>query len=192
MPEYSRNGQTPTGHQGETMGQHHTAYTGLTEADLAHIPQVLQTLPQWVLWRGADRVHEQTGEIKLNKIPIDPQTLRHADSTDPETWGTFEACIHALPVALEEWEGETTGAYRGGGIGFVFTHDDPYCGIDLDACVDPETGKVAPWAQHHVQALGSYTEITPSGTGLHILVEGTLPPHGRKKGKVETYAYARF
>ena len=44
----------------------------------------------------------------------------------------------------------------------------------------------------NITALDSYTEITPSGTGVHVLVQGTLPPRGRKKGDVEMYSYARF
>jgi putative DNA primase/helicase len=95
-------------------------------------------------------------------------------------------------VALEKWKTDDPSGYRGGGLGFVFTEHDPCVGIDLDRCVDPDTGTIALWAQHHVGALASYTEITPSGTGLHVLVEGVLPPHGRKKAQAEMYAYARF
>jgi hypothetical protein len=98
--------------------QRSALYTGPTPQDLDRIPEDLKPLPQWVLWRGADRIDQQTGEVKLNKIPIDPQTLRNADTTDPTTWGTFEQCVAALPVALEEWESDDSGASRGGGIGF--------------------------------------------------------------------------
>jgi putative DNA primase/helicase len=145
-----------------------------------------------VLWRGADRVDQQTGEVKLNKIPVNQQTLRNADTTDPTTWGTFEQCVAALPVALEEWAHDDPGAYRGGGLGYVFSHDDPYTGIDLDHCRNPDTGAIATWAQAHVDAIASFTEATPSGTGLHIWVQGALPPHGRKKGDVEMYTWGRF
>src|SRR2546425_1352959 len=174
------------------MTQDSALYTGPPAEDLARIPAALKTRPQWVLWRGADRLNQQTGEIRLNKIPIDPQTLHNADTTDPQTWGTFAQCVAALPVALEGWEQEAPSAYRGGGIGFVFTADDPYTGIDLDHCIDPDTGVIAPWAQSHIDTLASFTEVTPSGTGVHIWIQGTLPPRGRKKGDVEMYSYARF
>jgi putative DNA primase/helicase len=171
---------------------HSTLYAGPTAEELVCIPEVLKQRDQWVLWRGEDRVDQQTGEVKLNKIPIDPQTLRNADTTDPTTWGTFTQCVAALPVVLEEWEQDNSNTYRGGGIGFVFTAEDPYAGVDLDHCVNPDTGAIADWAQLHINALASYSEITPSGTGLHILVQGALPPRGRKKGPVEMYSQTRF
>jgi putative DNA primase/helicase len=167
-------------------------YTGPAVKDLARIPAELTCREQWVLWRGEDRVDRTTGEITLTKIPVDPQTLRNASSTDPSTWGTFQQCVMALPVALEEWEHTAPAAYRGGGLGFVFSDDDPYSGVDLDHCRNPDTGELAPRAQLYVEALASYTELSPSGAGVHVWVEGLLPPHGRKHGQVEMYTSGRF
>jgi primase-polymerase (primpol)-like protein len=169
-----------------------TIYSGPTAENLDRIPAELKTRLQWVLWRGEDRIDPQTGDVKLNKIPIDPQTLRNADTTDPTTWGSFEQCVAALPVALEEWEHDDPSGYRGGGIGFVFSSADPYTGADFDRCVDAHTGAIAPWAQAHIEALASYTEVTPSRTGLHTLGQGALPSKGRKKGPVEMYSTGRF
>jgi putative DNA primase/helicase len=170
-----------------------SCYTGPTAENLDAIPAALKARPQWVLWQAGDRVDKQTGTITgLEKIPINPQTLRHASTTDPATWGTFDACVAALPLALEEWETDDPATYRGGGIGYVFCADDPYVGIDLDHCVDPTPGVIADWAQTHRDALDSYTEITPSGTGLHILVQGAVPDKGHKKGAIEIYREARF
>ena len=65
-----------------------TIYSGPSPQDLDCIPADLKTRSQWVLWRGADRIDQQTGEVTgLEKIPIDPQTLRNASTTDPKTWG---------------------------------------------------------------------------------------------------------
>lgn len=167
-------------------------YTGPTVKDLASIPAELTARAQWVLWRGEDRVDLQTGEVKITKIPVDPQTLRNASSTDPSTWGTFQQCVAALPVALEEWEHTDPAAYRGGGLGFVFSDDDPYSGVDLDHCRNPDTGCLAPRTQLYIEALASYTELSPSGAGVHVWVEGMLPPHGRKHAQVEMYNSGRF
>ena len=158
----------------------------------ARIPQSLKAVKQWVLWRGVWRPYPPIAGQKPTKIPIDPHTLRAADTTDPLTWGTYDICVEALPVALEEWQLDDPSAFLGGGIGFVFTPDDPYAGVDLDGCVDPVTGVIADWAQEIVASLGSYAELSQSTTGLHVIIEGTLPPRGRRKGSVEMYDQARF
>ena len=86
-------------------------------------------------------------------------------------------------------------AYRKGGfngIGYVLTDDDGLVGADLDHCRDPETGTIEPWALRIVEHLDSYTEITPSGTGLRIFIHGKLPSGGRKRGNVEMYDSGRY
>ena len=95
-------------------------------------------------------------------------------------------------MALEGWQHEHPATYRGGGLGYVFAPDDPYCGIDLDKCRNPETGDIEPGPRNASSTSTVTPKSTPSSTGLHSLVEGSLPPHGRKKGHVEMYDYARF
>jgi putative DNA primase/helicase len=176
-------------------------YTGPTAAELACIPEALKARPQWVLWRGVDKVDEDTGEIKLNKVPYTTRRSTKAgratfeskaSSTNKKTWGTFAAVVAALPPALAAWEHEAPADYRGGGIGFVFSPDDPFCGIDLDKCRNPETGELAPWAAAIIAQVDSYSETSPTGTGAHILAEGILPPGDRKKDRVEMYTEGRF
>src|SRR5215471_7498175 len=163
-------------------------YAGITPAAYAALPSELASLPQWVLWRG--RLDQQAdGTVRYNKIPIDPQSLLNADTTNPLTWSDPETAYAALPVALEEWEGQP--GYWGGGIGFVFTARDPYVGIDFDHCVDA-AGALDPHMQAWVERLASYTEVTPSGTGLHVIVRGTLPKEHRKKSGIELYETGRF
>src|SRR5829696_6807830 len=71
------------------------------------------------------------------------------------------------------------------GLGFVFTPEDDLCGVDLDKCLDPETGELEGWAQKVIGELDSYTEISPSGTGVHVLVRGELPSGRNRKGRFE-------
>jgi len=78
------------------------------------------------------------------------------------------------------------------GVGFVFTDDDPIVGVDLDDCRDPETGEVDSEAQDIIERLDSYTEISPSGTGYHVLIEGELPEGRNRRGHIELYDRARF
>jgi primase-polymerase (primpol)-like protein len=61
------------------------------------------------------------------------------------------------------------------GVGYVFSDGDPYSGVDLDNCRGRETGEIADWAKEIIRGLASYTEVSPSGTGVKIWVKGRLP-----------------
>ena len=69
------------------------------------------------------------------------------------------------------------------GIGFEFGNG--YVGIDLDHCRDAETGEVQEWALEIIDHLDSYTEASPSETGVHIICKGALPEGRRRIGPVE-------
>src|SRR5918998_1633274 len=134
----------------------------------------MKDLRQWVCWRTEER------NARPTKVPYSPTTGSRARSDDPATWATL---ARAREAARE-------GAYDG--IGFVFSASDPFCGVDLDACVRPETGEVESWAMSIIEELDSYTEISPSGTGLHVIVRAELPPGGNRKDRVEMYDRGRF
>jgi len=136
------------------------------------IPEELRTLPRWVNWQYRMRKGKRT------KVPIDPRTGKEASCDDPATWGGFE---HALD-RLNRGEAD--------GIGFQLS--PPRVGIDLDKCRNPETGVIQPWAQEIIQSLNSFTEISPSGKGVHIWTKGTLPKGGRRKGHIEIYNSGRY
>lgn len=138
------------------------------------LPIELRHHEQWVCWASRERNGKRT------KIPIDPSTGAFASTADPDTWSTFDGALSHLRSP------DVTG------IGFVFTSDDPYVGVDLDDCRDAETGKLTDDVVSIVKRLGSYTEISPSGTGLHILVRGELPEGKRRRGSVEIYSEGRF
>jgi len=116
---------------------------------------------------------------KFDKIPLNPNTGYNAKSNDPKTWGTFDL---AVKRALNR---------KMAGVGFVFSKDDPFVGIDLDKCLNGN-GKPEPWASEIIQQLDSYTESSPSGKGYHIIGRGRLPPGGRRTGRVEMYDSGRF
>jgi hypothetical protein len=141
--------------------------------DYSAIPADLKALPQWVAWRYENR------DGKPTKVPINPRTGGKADATDPATWADFDtAAAHAA-------------TRDGHGIGFVFSDADPYCGVDIDHCRDPETGRLDGDAAAIVAGLDSYAERSPSGTGVHVIVKGK-PPRNRKGEKVEMYDRDRF
>ena len=142
--------------------------------DQTIIPETLCEREQWVCWKQTKRDGNTT------KIPVTPGGGGFASSTDPETWAGFE-------IALEYAQ---TG--NADGVGFVFTNNDPIVGVDLDDCRDPATGDVDSAAQDIIDRLDSYTEISPSGTGYHVLIEGDLPEGRNRRGHIELYDKARF
>jgi len=140
----------------------------------AELPEPLTEYDQWVCWRT------QTRGDKPTKVPINPHTGRYASATDAETWSSFE-------TAREYADDEAAD-----GIGFVFTAADPFVGIDLDDARDPDTETPNDWARSIIDELDSYTEVSPSGTGYHVIVDGELPPGRNRRGDVELYETARF
>ncbi|MEX0653992.1 MAG: hypothetical protein WD151_07710 [Phycisphaeraceae bacterium] len=145
------------------------------------VPEALRQRRQWVAWRYVLRDGQPT------KIPINVRTGREADCTDLSTWSTFAEVVHAL--------GEGS-AFAG--IGFVFAPDDPFCGIDLDDCLNDE-GTLVDSAQQIVDTFNSYTEVSPSGNGVKIIIEGTKTPWARCRSKqiegfkeTEVYDRRRF
>lgn len=122
------------------------------------IPSELRERHQWLVWRLATA---KGG--KLKKLPLLPGTRKSIDITSPGNLLTFA---------------EAQAAYRTGrysGIGLRFTSEDDLVGVDLDGCRDEKTGRLADWAQHIVDNLSSYTEVSPSGLGAKVFCRGKLP-----------------
>lgn len=139
----------------------------------------LQARPQWVCWRKEVRQGRPT------KIPYNVATGRWAKSDIPATWSTYTQAIAA----------HRSGRYHG--IGYMFHRD--FTGIDLDHCVNTD-GSIDPWAQAYLDRLPSYAEYSPSGTGIHILVRGTIPTGTRRaisgaphpQATIEMYCERRY
>jgi putative DNA primase/helicase len=119
----------------------------------------LQARPQWVCWRK-----ERRGD-KWTKVPYSPLTWKKAASDNPRTWASYAQAVQAQH------------ANKYDGIGYMFQRD--YTGVDLDHCVNPD-GSIDPWAQAYLDQLQSYAEYSPSRTGIHILVRGSVP-HGLRR-----------
>ncbi len=136
------------------------------------IPTELRELTQWVCWQLVMR------EGKPTKVPVQPDGSA-AKSNDPTTWADFDTVWAA-------WQKR-----RCTGIGFVFSEHDPYVGIDLDHCRLFGCGEMEPWAWQLFNDLASYTELSPSETGLHIIVRGRLPKAVKNK-QLEMYDRLRY
>jgi putative DNA primase/helicase len=144
-----------------------------TDSVLYQAPGELRTVNQFVCWRAEERNGDTT------KVPYSVHGGR-ASSTNPKTWAPIEAAIAYAEERTMD------------GVGFVFTEDDPFAGIDLDKCRNTESGEIEPWAWKIVAAFNSYTEVSPSGTGLHIFVKATLPGPNNRKGPLEMYESGRY
>lgn len=125
--------------------------------------EAIKMQKRWVLWRLEKRDGKDT------KVPYQINGA-HAASNRPETWTTY-AKVSANTVGFS-------------GVGVVLGEVDGIhvSGVDIDNCCDAVTGKFTPESREIVIALDSYAEYSPSGTGCHILVLGTL--RGRKGLKV--------
>lgn len=147
-------------------------------ANLAFVSAELKALPQWVGWR-----YEVRGDGKKTKVPRQVHASKQAESNNPATWTTFEAA---------------TGAEGFDGVGFVFSPDDPFSGIDFDGCL--VDGELAEWARPWLARFaGSYMEISPSGKGIKVWCRGRTPGGKGKNLKlpgdhqgIEAYSQGRF
>jgi len=142
---------------------------------ITKIPPELKTLNQWVCWRLVTLDSKDAdGNFKTTKHPYNPLTGKKASVTDPSTWVSFEQAV-SLAVIYS-------------GIGFVLTEHDPYTIIDLDAPLTDEQRN-----RHNVimREFPSYTELSPSGTGVHIVVKGAVHK-GVNRDKVEVYSDLRY
>lgn len=138
----------------------------MNASNLVNIPAVLQSMPNWVAWKLIERNGEPT------KPPFIVGTNRHASSTDPSTWTTYEVAVASVA---------STGIGKESGIGFAIggaALDMNLIAIDIDGCLSPD-GTATPWADELMAVAGGYTEITPSGIGLRIIGTGKLPSDGK-------------
>jgi hypothetical protein len=133
------------------MTQQHSTFTP--------VPLELRELNQWIVWKyvGDDR----------RKVPFNATTGKAAKSNDVATWTTFGRAA-----------AKCNGTFQ---PGFMFAADDPFTGIDLDGCRNPETGEILDWGRRILDRLNSYSEISPSGTGVKVWVRGSLRGRTGKK-----------
>lgn len=127
---------------------------------------------QWVNYR------KETRKGKTTKVPY-AINGKKASSVDEKSWSTYEEAR----AASEQ-------------VGIVFTPAQTLLGIDIDHCL---TGKKITHAEAETIAAliieaDTYTEISPSGEGLHLLLEidEALALTGNKKAPFEIYTSGRY
>jgi hypothetical protein len=140
----------------------------------------LCNIDQWVVFRW-----EKDKNSRLTKPPYQARFPdRFASTDDPNTWTSHNEAVQAV----ENGEAD--------GIGFVLTGTE-FVAVDLDACRNPDSGKIDSWAQDILTRTTAYFEITVSGAGLRIIGTGRgaqvhtkYDVDGRKGAKVELFRKA--
>ena len=141
-----------------------------------NIPSEMKEYDQWLLWKL-----EPQPKGKPKKVPYTTSGYK-ASSTNPETWSSFEE-------AFETYQ-QNEDTYCG--LGFVFSEEDPFIGIDWDKSRDFTTGEFDPQIVEEVITVCSYAEVSQSGNGFHSIAIGTLPGTRKKANDREMYTSKRF
>jgi len=137
----------------------------------------LKQYNQWLLWRFVNGA----------KVPIN-RWGENSGCNKPDHFMSYEEA-----VAVDD-------SYTLNGVmgpAFVFTENDPFVGIDLDDARCPSSGKIKEWAIQLITMVGSYTEVSPSLSGVKIYVKASLPNNIKHNapyadGAVEVYDRGRF
>jgi putative DNA primase/helicase len=131
------------------------------------IPAVLRSQERWLCWLGE----------QARKIPYTPRLYGRANVNDPSDWTDLETA----QAALEYMGYDGLGFVLGGGT----------VGIDLDCCREVEAGALTPAAKAIVDRITSYTELSPSWTGVKIFLLADTDVNKRAPG-VEIYSRSRY
>jgi putative DNA primase/helicase len=149
------------------------------------IPAEIRDWPSWIVWR-----YDRAKDGKWTKVPYRPWGggRRRADTNSDK--GCRNVWADAR-TAFDFYLGQEFD-----GFGFVINPERGVFGIDLDNCRDAATGELDPWAREIVDDFRTYTEVSPSGTGIKLLCRAKLPGHQNQKavgdGKVELFSQRRY
>lgn len=135
-------------------------------------PDALKQHRRWMCWKI---VPQPDG--KPDKEPFNPVTGAHANVADPDTWVDYWTAAQAVEA----------GEY--GSVGFVLGGEAGLCVVDFDNVKESTSDPWPEWVTRELDELDSYTEVSASGRGLHVLVWGALPgPNmNRQKCHVELW-----
>ena len=124
--------------------------------NLENIPQELKVNGLWCLWKKIEG---------KGKVPFDASNDNFAKSNDKSTFHPFQLALKNVHKYMNYNEkNEMTG---GLGLGIF----NGFSAIDIDNCRNLETGILTEMANDIIDYCGSYTEISPSGTGIRIIIK---------------------
>lgn len=136
-------------------------------------PAEMTNLPLWLIYKLVDR-----GNGKFGKPPMNPRTGIICDKTDEGMYTDFDRAI----LGVEQHDAD--------GVGFIFTHG--FVAIDLDNCFDEDGNMTSMAADIFDHFRATYSELSPSGEGLHIFCQGTKPNDRTRTEGLEVYSGKNF
>lgn len=143
--------------------------------DVDGIPAALKAIPQWAPWRAVPKANG-----KADKVPHRADAPSAMASTKESWWG-FDAAVKASANLS--------------GIGLNIKREADITSTDLDGCVTlagDGTVTIAPWADEIIGKAATYTEVSPSKTGIRMFHRGRCDDwtSDRTDGKpgIEIYA----
>jgi primase-polymerase (primpol)-like protein len=145
------------------------------DINIDNIPTALKKFDNWVCWD-----YELDNNGRKTKVPKNAVKGYRASIHDSNNWASFEECIDYS----DNFDG----------IGYILSKDDPFTIWDLDECYHVDSESRVETAKHIIKQLNSYTEISPSGDGLRVIVKAKITPYGKinRKRKLEVYQSNRF
>jgi putative DNA primase/helicase len=167
----------------------------------AAVPQALRERPQWLMWKLIRKPNAAPGAKPL-KVPFyvsgqlrgwpngkpkdgkpteaQPQVEQGHDLDRASLVG-FDVALRAL-AANQTWTG----------VGFAFLPGDGLIGVDIDGAIDLESGEISRRCQLVMQMCPSYTEVSVSGTGVHIILTGDVDNFKADSIGLEVYCKSQY
>lgn len=122
------------------------------------LPNELRDAKRWVNWKWDIR------NGKLTKVPVNNINAYQISVVDPDNWLDFDEAVQNHFKSNPKI-----------GIGFVL--GGGFCGLDFDHCIND--GTTDPKVKQILEGFDSYREVSPSGTGVKMIVRATLPRYFR-------------
>lgn len=134
-----------------------------TTATHTAIPTQLSAQPYWSLWAG----RLKKDGLKWDKVPKSTQQPgRNISVNTPEQWGDFDSAVKALQSARIQSPATPYG------LGLLLTNNQALTVVDIDNAFEEDGKTLKPAPREWVKQFASYTEISPSGKGLHVFFTG--------------------
>lgn len=150
----------------------------------AHMPADLASRAQWLLWR-MEADPERPGSLKKPlKTPYWTNGRRRAGQLGGDE---DRRRLQPMDAALRAFTADRAG--RWDGVGFAFLEGDGLIGIDLDW---KDTGEPSAEQAAIMECASSFTEWSPSGLGVHIIVSGQCDSFKHDDVGVEVYCGGRY